>query len=432
MKVGALFAGYGGLDLGVEAATGATPAWFSEYDPAPSRILAHRWPDVPNHGDITAIDWSAVEPVDILTGGFPCQDVSHAGLRRGLRPDTRSGLWSHFALAIRELAPSLVVIENVRGLLSAEAHSSVEPDPWDLGGPERRGRPPLRALGAVLGDLADLGYDARWAGVRAADAGAPHGRFRVFVVAYPADARGDRLPGGWEPGRPGRQQPDGRAGAGPRPPADPGRLERDPRDRNRPDGTESGGAFGEPRGRGRAPTGAGPGTEPDHAPRDAASSRRDGAPAPHGPTGRGDEGTPRGSDRAATDPDRRRHGGEQVGARMCRLDPPHESPARERSGTRSQPVDRSAEDRWGAYAAAVTRWERVTGRPAPDPTETGPRGGDRLAPRFVEWMMGLEPGHVTDPAIGITREDQLKALGNGVVPQQAALALAHLLTPDVP
>lgn len=73
MRTGCLFSGYGGLSIAVNAYFGAETAWFSEFDTAPSKILAHHWPDVPNHGDITRIDWSSVEPVDILCGGFPCQ-----------------------------------------------------------------------------------------------------------------------------------------------------------------------------------------------------------------------------------------------------------------------------------------------------------------------------------------------------------------------
>ena len=184
MKIGSLFSGYGGLDLGVMSVLGGEVAWHVEFDDAPSRILAYHWPDVPNYGDVTKVDWSTVPPVDVLTGGFPCQDVSLAGARAGLKDGTRSGLWSEFARAIDTLRPSLVVIENVRGLLSAAADSDMEPCPWCVG--DNEGEPCLRALGAVLGDLADLGYDARWVGVRAADAGAPHGRFRVFIVANPA------------------------------------------------------------------------------------------------------------------------------------------------------------------------------------------------------------------------------------------------------
>jgi DNA (cytosine-5)-methyltransferase 1 len=121
--------------------------------------------------------------VDILTGGFPCQDLSIAGRKAGIAEGTRSGLWSEFARAIDVIGPKLVVIENVRGLLSAKADNGMEYPDEILG--ELKGKPALRAMGAVLGDLADLGYDARWSGVRASDAGAPHQRFRVFIVAYP-------------------------------------------------------------------------------------------------------------------------------------------------------------------------------------------------------------------------------------------------------
>ena len=183
LKIGSLFSGYGGLDIAVSNVTGGEVAWHCEWEDAPSAVLAHHWPDVPNYKDVSKVDWSSVEPVDILTGGFPCQDVSLAGARRGLGDGTRSGLWSEFAKAIDVLRPKLVVIENVRGLLSATAHSDVEPCPWCLG--DDSGEPALRALGAVLGDLAVIGYDAKWTGVRASDAGAPHARFRVFIVAYP-------------------------------------------------------------------------------------------------------------------------------------------------------------------------------------------------------------------------------------------------------
>lgn len=129
MRYGSLFSGYAGLDMGVQAVLGGETAWFCEVEKAPTAILAHHWPDVPNLGDITTVDWSGVEPVDVLTGGFPCQDVSHAGKRRGLKPGTRSGLWAHMAYAIDKLRPALVVAENVRGLLSAEAGGDLEPLP---------------------------------------------------------------------------------------------------------------------------------------------------------------------------------------------------------------------------------------------------------------------------------------------------------------
>jgi DNA (cytosine-5)-methyltransferase 1 len=187
LRIGSLFSGYGGLDLAVESVLPARTVWHCEWDDAPSTVLARNFPDVPNYRDVTKVDWSSVEPVDILTGGFPCQDLSLAGARRGLKEGTRSGLWSEYVKAIDTLRPSMVVIENVRGLLSANADSDLEPCPWCMG--DVGGDSVLRALGAVLGDLAELGYDAEWEGVLAADAGAPHNRFRVFIVAYPR--RGD-------------------------------------------------------------------------------------------------------------------------------------------------------------------------------------------------------------------------------------------------
>lgn len=183
MKIGSLFSGYGGLDLAVQDVLGAEVAWHCEWEDAPSKVLDKNFPGIPNYRDVTKVDFSQVEPVDILTGGFPCQDLSLAGKRAGLKEGTRSGLWSEFARAISTIKPKLVVIENVRGLLSATAHSDVEHCSWCMGdGPSE---PNLRALGAVLGDLADIGYDAKWTGIRASDAGSCHNRFRIFVIAFP-------------------------------------------------------------------------------------------------------------------------------------------------------------------------------------------------------------------------------------------------------
>lgn len=213
-RIGSLFSGAGGLDLAVEHVTGGRTVWHCEADPDASKVLAAHWPDVPNLGDITAVDWgyvAEVAPIEVLCGGFPCQDVSAAGRRAGIASGTRSGLWLEYAEAINQLRPQLVVIENVRGLLSGYAHRAMEPGPDDLG--DRSGRPVLRAAGAVLGDLADLGYDARWTTVAASEVGAPHRRERVFIVAYPqgqpwridqrdarctaTDSTGDR----WDQGR---------------------------------------------------------------------------------------------------------------------------------------------------------------------------------------------------------------------------------------
>jgi DNA (cytosine-5)-methyltransferase 1 len=157
MRIGGLFSGYGGLEMAAQAVFGGAVAWHSEIDQAASKILAHHWPDVPNLGDITTVDWAAVEPVDVLTGGSPCQDVSAAGKRAGMRAGTRSGLWAAMTDAIDALRPPVVVWENVRGVLSAEADSALEPCTGCVG--DMDDGAVLRALGRVLGDLSDLGYD---------------------------------------------------------------------------------------------------------------------------------------------------------------------------------------------------------------------------------------------------------------------------------
>ena len=114
LRIGSLFSGYGGLDLAVEHVFNARTVWFSEINEPVARVFARHWPGAPNLGDITTIDWRQVEPVDLLIGGFPCQDVSTVGKRAGIAPDTRSGLWAHMAAAIDALQPEWVVIENCR------------------------------------------------------------------------------------------------------------------------------------------------------------------------------------------------------------------------------------------------------------------------------------------------------------------------------
>lgn len=186
MKAGELFAGYGGLALAVSEVFNAETAWVAEFDPAPSKILAERFPGVPNLGDVTAVDWTKVEPVDVLAGGSPCQDVSAAGRRAGMTEGTRSNLWVAMREAIATLRPEWVVWENVLGALSAKASSAsdMEQRPGFVG--DRPDGPTLRALGRVLRDLTALGYDAEWRVARASDVGAPHQRARVFVLAHTA------------------------------------------------------------------------------------------------------------------------------------------------------------------------------------------------------------------------------------------------------
>jgi DNA (cytosine-5)-methyltransferase 1 len=400
IRIGELFAGYGGLGMGVQSVIGGEVVWFSEFDAAPSKILAHHWPDVPNHGDITLIDWSKVEPVDVLTGGFPCQDVSLAGARAGLMDGTRSGLWSEFAKAIDVLRPGLVVIENVRGLLSAktmeeidEGASDLEPGPSGLGELGRGNRPVLNAFGRVLGDLAELGYDAEWVGIRAADAGAPHGRYRVFIIAHPAVPHARCAPRTPKLTHPAQGRAAGVQQSGAIPAPDPEHIV----------------GYGT----GRAWDGW---TEP--------ADGRFAAADTNVAAGDGKRARPQPEDGVASV-------AADTGSERLR-EYAGESPAEE-AGTGSGdladgPGGLRLDTDWGPYLPAIERWESVTGRPAPSPTKPdGKSGNHRLSATFVEWMMGLPAGHVTNPAIGLTRNEQLKALGNGVVWQQAALAVRLLL-----
>lgn len=396
-RIGSLFSGYGGLDMGVTAAIGGSVAWHVEFDEAPSKILAHHWPEVPNYGDVTKVDWAAVEPIDVLTGGFPCQDVSLAGARRGMKDGTRSGLWSEYAQAIRILKPRMVVIENVRGLLSADASSGMEPCPECVGdGPDAVS---LRALGAVLGDLADLAYDAEWCGLRAADAGAPHGRFRVFIVAHSSSFTGgtghgdDLRAGGGILGREphaGRSLNANTAGSG---------CDRGPRF-----------TFGESAKR-IAVTGSSKESSTD--------SAHIGHKRCRDARGRWTRPEDCRDTAAYTRGERGNESDISTGV---------EGKVADRAGVAHERSARSGSTEWGVYLPAITRWETVTGRTSPAPTNPdGKNGSHRLSAHFVEFMMGLPAGHVTNPAIGLTRNQQLKALGNGVVPQQAELAMRVLL-----
>jgi DNA (cytosine-5)-methyltransferase 1 len=197
LTIGSVATGYGGLDSAVAAFFGAEVAWVADNDPDVCKLLEARFPGIPNLGDVLAVNWETVPRVDIVTAGFPCQDVSAAGLRAGMQPGNRTGLWFAIVQAIAILRPSVVILENVRGLLSARAHSDVEQCEICVGNsPARR----LRALGAVLGNLSDLGFDSEWEVVSAADAGSCHQRDRVFILAWQAAAEpgGDRFAGSAE------------------------------------------------------------------------------------------------------------------------------------------------------------------------------------------------------------------------------------------
>lgn len=294
--IGSLFSGYGGLDMGVQMALGpARVAWVSDIEPGPARILAHHHPDAHNLGDITSVDWTQVEPVDVIAGGSPCQGFSSAGLKRGFG-DTRSGLWEHMLLAVEALHPRVVVWENVARVKTTKT----------AGG--------QTILAVVAGDLDRAGYIVRSAIVSASDIGAPHKRMRVFVVATSGD--GDQLLSSAE---------------APEPITKTRRL----------------------------------------LPTCTASMH----------TGPGRSG---------------RKGGKNL-----------------------QTFVRDGD--WKDCGPALTLWSLCLGRSFPDPSSDG-----RLSAQFAEWMMGLPAGYVTSPEIGLSRAQQLRALGNGVVPQQAAAAIAAM------
>lgn len=157
LTFGSLFAGIGGFDLGFERA-GMVCKWQVEIDDYANRVLAKHWPDVRRWPDVRTWPQPDTERVDIICGGFPCQDISYAGEGAGLDGE-RSGLFFEAVRVVRELRPRIVVLENVAALLT-------------------------RGLDRVLGTLAEIGYDAEWHCIPAAAVGAPHIRDRVFVVAY--------------------------------------------------------------------------------------------------------------------------------------------------------------------------------------------------------------------------------------------------------
>jgi len=309
MKIGSLCTGYGGLDMATETMFGATTAWFCEIDKVPSQILAHHYPNIVNHGNVKTTDWHNVEPIDILTAGYPCQPFSTAGLRRGTN-DARH-LWPDVATAIGILRPRIIILENVRGHLSLGAD-------------------------AVIGQIAAMGYDARWGIVRASEAGATHQRARIFIIA----------------------------------------------------------------------------TDPEHR-----QWERIGEAAELG-------GRPDSNNVIATNT--QHHGSH--GAAVRRSIGQSENQRRLRESVRPRIDTQSEKHRWGKYYPAIKRWENIIGRPAPHATDNLD-GRPRLNPLFVEWMMGLPEHHVTNPVFGLSRNQQLKTLGNGVVPQQAMLAIDLLTQP---
>lgn len=297
-RIGSLCTGYGGLDIAVKSVFGGELGWWSDISDAAIKVMSHHHPDVDNIGDLTLVDWSTVPYVDILTAGYPCQPFSNAGKRRGI--DDPRHIWPWIATCVGTVRPRIVVLENVAAHL-------------------RRG------FDVVSAELASMGYRVAFGVVSAAEAGAPHLRKRLFIVAEDADSK---FGGEWRFSASGQ--------------------------------TEGGGSWSDVGGRSRTPI---------------ADTYRTGL-----------EGS--------------------ESARGC-------------------DVSSGGSETWGKYAGAIRRWERISGFSAPDPVVMGARGGWVLSPYFTEWMMGVTGRIMSVP--GLTRKDQISLAGNGVVPQQAKLAIQHLM-----
>ena len=166
MKVLDLFAGIGGFTIGLERA-GFETAAFCEIDPYAQKVLRKNWPGVPIYDDVRTITAERLASdgigVDVITGGFPCQDISVAGNQAGIEGE-RSGLWTECARLIGELRPRYAIFENVTNLLNGERGA------W---------------FKRVLWDISSLGYDAEWHCIPASELGAHHHRDRIWIVAYP-------------------------------------------------------------------------------------------------------------------------------------------------------------------------------------------------------------------------------------------------------
>jgi DNA (cytosine-5)-methyltransferase 1 len=179
MRVLDLFSGIGGFSLGLERTGGFETVAFCEIEAFPRAVLRKHWPDVPIYEDVRELTADRLRAdgisVDVICGGFPCQDISEAGLRAGLDGE-RSGLWREIVRLAGELRPGLILVENVPELLSGNGGK------W---------------FARVLGDLAALGYDACWNCIQAADLGAAHIRDRVWIAAVLPDSSVERLQQCW-------------------------------------------------------------------------------------------------------------------------------------------------------------------------------------------------------------------------------------------
>ena len=176
LKVLDLFSGIGGFSLGLERTGGFETVAFCEIEEFPRKVLAKHWPKVPQYHDVrelTAARLAAdgIEQIDVITGGFPCQDISQAGHQKGIGEGTRSSLYKEVLRLACDLGPQFIILENVAALLSGP---STQPGGW---------------FGRVLSDMAECGYNVEWENIPAWHTGLPHNRERVWIIAYPAKVR---------------------------------------------------------------------------------------------------------------------------------------------------------------------------------------------------------------------------------------------------
>lgn len=173
LKVLDLFSGIGGFSLGLERTGGFETVAFCEIEEFPRKVLKKHWPEVPIYEDVTKLTGDILRrdgiSVDVITGGFPCQDISTAGRQAGMSEGTRSGLWSECVRIVSEIQPRYAVFENVTNLLSGP---SEQPGGW---------------FSRVLIDLAGVGYDAEWRVIPSSFVGGWSERSRVWILAYPVE-----------------------------------------------------------------------------------------------------------------------------------------------------------------------------------------------------------------------------------------------------
>lgn len=368
LTIGSLCSGSGMMDHAVAEHFDARVIWHCESDEDASLVLKHHHPDVPNHGDLTAVDWSTVERPDILAMGVPCQPVSAAGRQRG--KDDERWLWPYAHDAILALRPQWIVFENVRNLISIE-----KGELW-------RG---------ILADLRAAGYAVRWLTLGACAVGMPHHRHRVFALAEhvradaPEAVRLDvRQCGATRSARRVLPSPVAAAGLG---------QGATRNGRGEPQLLSIAELLLSP----RATDGVGGADISTHA--EGSPNLRTVASLLLTPQARDGEGRNEGD---AEYWERKGKTPSNVGAAV------------------------TLPERWGTYAEAVARWSDIFGEP-PEPTEPNRNGAPRLRAAFAEWMMGWPSGHVT--AI-VERNPALRIIGNGVAPQQLTRALVLLSDND--